>query len=115
MVHQMAPDVDSKIGALLEYRHLIKIEEKEVSNTALVNEFSRLLNGVGKAMSPRMQTMIFRPKSVVPTTMKITYARLVSEIRPYKKETHQVRMIAIGSPTIALTTSKILFNSVIST
>lgn len=86
MVHQMTPGVDSKIGALLEYRHLIKIEEKEVSNTALVNEFGRLLNGVGKAMPLGMQTMIFRPKSAVPTTTKIPYARLVSEIRPYERK-----------------------------
>ena len=70
-------------------------------------------------------TMIFRPKSAVPTTAKVTYARLVSEIRPHKSETHRFRMTVGGnlldyaddtnSSTVALTTSKILFNSIVST
>ena len=70
-------------------------------------------------------TMIFRPKSTVPTTAKVTYATLVSESRPHKSETHRVRMTVEGnlldyaddtnSPIVALTTSKILFNSIVST
>ena len=43
MVHQMAPVIDSKTGPSLEYRHLIKTTEKEVWQTALANEFGRLL------------------------------------------------------------------------
>ena len=125
MVHQMAPVIDSKTGASLEYRHLIKTAEKEVWKTALANEFGRLVNGVGKRMPTGTNTMIFRPKSAVPTTAKVTYARLVSEIRPHKSVTHRVRMTVGGnlldyaddtsSPTVALTTSKILFNSIVST
>ena len=70
-------------------------------------------------------TMIFRPKSTVPSTAKITYAILVSEIRPHKSETHRLRMTVGGnlldyvddtrSPTIALTISRVLFNSIVST
>ena len=125
MVHQMAQDINSKTGASLEYRHLVKSAEKEVWQTTLANEFDRLVNGVGKRMHTGTNTMIFRPKSAVPTTAKVTYARLVSKIRPQKSETHPVRM-TVGdnlldyaddtrSPTVALITSKILFNSIVST
>ena len=47
MVHKMAPVIESKTGASLEYRHLIKTAEKEVWQTALANEFGRLVNSVG--------------------------------------------------------------------
>ena len=95
-----------------------------------------MVNGIGKRIrSPckrrgkknayRYKYNDFRPKSAVPTTVKVTYARLVSEIRPHKSETHRVRMTVGGnlldyaddtsSPKVALTTSKILFNSIVST
>ena len=121
----MAPVIDSKTGASLEYRQLIKTVEKEVWQTALANEFGRLVNGVRKGIPTDTNTMMFRPKSVVPTTAKVTYATLVSESRPHKSETHRVRMTVEGnlldyaddtnSPIVALTTSKILFNSIVST
>ena len=61
MVHQMVPVIDSKTGASLEYRHLIKTIGKEVWQTALANEFGRLVNGVGKRMPTGTNTMIFAP------------------------------------------------------
>ena len=69
-------------------------------------------------------TMIFHPKSTVPTTTKVTYVRLVSEIRPHKSEIHRIRMTVGGnlleyadhtsSPTVALLIYKILFNGIVS-
>ena len=72
MVHQMVQVIDSKTGASLEYRHLTKTAEKEVCQTVLANEFGRLVNGVGKRIHTGTNTMIFRPKSAVPTTAKVT-------------------------------------------
>ena len=70
-------------------------------------------------------TIFFIPKSKVPSTKKVTYGRLVSTIRPLKKETHHVRLTVGGdrlnyagdasSTCAALTTVKMLLNSVIST
>ena len=97
MVHQLVLVIDSKTAASLEYRQLIKTVEKEVWQTALANEFGRLVNGVRKGIPTDANTMMFRPKSVVPTTAKVTYARLVSESRLHKSETHRVRMKVVGN------------------
>ena len=70
-------------------------------------------------------TIFFIPRSKVPTSKKVTYGRLVATIRALKAETHRVRLIVGGdrleyagdasSACAALTTVKMLLNSVIST
>ena len=70
-------------------------------------------------------TIFFIPRTSVPKDKKVTYGRLVSNIRPLKTETHRVRITVGGdkltyngdasSTCAAITTVKTLLNSVIST
>ena len=70
--------------------------------------------------------MYFIPKEEVPfKTKKVTYPKIVCDIRPSKAETHRTRTIVGGNlldypetlttPTATITTAKCLFNSVVST
>ena len=70
--------------------------------------------------------MYFIPKEEVPfKTKKITYPKIVCDIRPSKSETHRIRIKVGGkpldyagtltTPTATITTAKCLFNSVVST
>ena len=71
-------------------------------------------------------TICFIPNSDVPfTTNKVTYPRLVCDIRPNKAETHRTRLTVVGNllyydvtlatPTTKINTAKCLFNSIFST
>ena len=70
--------------------------------------------------------MHFIPKEEVPfKTKKVTYPKIVCNIRPSKAETHHTRITVDGNlldysetlttPTSTITTAKCLFNSVVST
>ena len=70
--------------------------------------------------------MYFIPKEEVPfKTKKVTYPKIVCDIRPRKAETHRTRITVGGNlldyagtlttPTATITTAKCLFNSVVST
>ena len=70
-------------------------------------------------------TIFSIPKDKVPAGRKVTYGRIEAEIRPQKAETHRTRLTVGGNlihfpgdvttPTADLITSKIIFNSVLST
>ena len=92
---------------------------------SLANEFGRLSQGVSKIIEGT-NTMYFTQKEEVPfKTKKVTYPKIVCDIRPSKSETHLTRISAGGNlldyagtfttPTATITTSKCLFNSVVST
>ena len=69
--------------------------------------------------------VILQPKSTMPTTKKITYTGIVSDIIHHKKETHIVCITVVSnlqdyvddtsSPTVSIITPKILFNSAVPT
>ena len=69
-------------------------------------------------------TILLIPKENVSAGAKITYANLICDFRPLKKETHRVRMTVGGdkliydgdpsSPEVSLLNTKIMLNSVIS-
>ena len=71
-------------------------------------------------------TCFFIDKASVPfETKKVTYDRIVCDVRPQKEETHRTRLTVGGNlldyegtpttPTATVTTAKFLFNSVVST
>jgi len=70
-------------------------------------------------------TIRFRPKSAIPTYKKVTYGRIVSSLRPHKKEQHRTRLTIGGhlldyegdasTPTSDLITIIIHLNSIVST
>ena len=69
--------------------------------------------------------IFFIPKGKVPAGRTVTYGRIVAKIRPQKAETHRTRLTVEGNlinfpgdvttPTADLITSKLIFNSVLST
>ena len=110
---------------LQEFRHLIKVPDKEIWTKSLANEFGRLAQGVSKRIEVT-NTMYLIPKEEVPfKTKKVTYPKIVCNILPSKEETHRTRITVGGNlldyagtltkPTATITTAKCLFNSVVST
>ena len=110
---------------LQEYCHLIQRPDKEIWKKSLANEFVRLTQGVRNRIEVT-NTMSFIPKEEVPfATKKVTYPKIVCDIRPNKAETHRTRItvggnllkyeVTLATPTAIITTSKCLFNSVVST
>ena len=71
-----------------EFFHLIKGPEKEIRKKILANEFGRLAPGVRNRIEGT-NTMYFIPKEEVPfETKKVTYPKIVCNIRHNKAETH---------------------------
>ena len=87
------------------------------------NEFGRLAQGnhFGTAGT---DTIEFIPANQLPSNSKTTYASFVCDIKPFKSETHRVRMVVggdklsydddAGAPAASLLETKLLVNSVIS-
>ena len=116
--------IDHDTGISLEYAALSRGPDKEKWVKSLANDFGRLAQGVGNRISGN-NTMFFIRPSTIPKGRKVTYLRLVSTIRPNKTEQNRVRITVggdrldyVGSTTTrmaSLTTTKCLFNSVLST
>ena len=110
---------------LQEFPHLIKGPDREIWLKYLANEFGRLAQGASKRIEGT-KTMYFIPKEEVPfKTKKVTYPKIVCDIRPSKSETH-CTCITVGgnlldyagtltTPTATITSAKCIFNSVVST
>ena len=70
-------------------------------------------------------TVMFIPKSKVPKDKKVTYGKIVCEMKPEKEEKERTRLTVGGNlldftgnlsaPTASVTTEKCVFNSVVST
>ena len=112
-------------GVLQEFRHLIKGPDKEIWTKYLANKLDRLSQGASKRIDGT-NTLYFIPKEEVPfKTKKITYPKIVCDIRPNKTDTHRTRITfggnlldyagTLATPTATITTSKCLLNSVVST
>ena len=73
-------------GVSLEYRHLIQGPDKDIWVKALANDSGCLSQGVKDRMPTGNSTIFFIHHSEIPTHKKITYGRLVVDIRPLKEE-----------------------------
>jgi hypothetical protein len=116
---------DPLTGQVQEYRHLIKGPEQATWSTSFANELGRLAQGVGTRMKTGTSTVFFIAKAAVPHDRKVTYGRIVAQIRLQKVETHRTRLTVggdrldypgiVSTPTAKLSTAKCLINSTIST
>ena len=116
---------DEATGQMLEYRHLIKGPDSQIWKKSLANDFGRLAQGVGTRMKSGTNTIFFVHPSKIPQHKKVTYARLVADLRPLKSEVHRVRVTIGGDkltyegPTSTSSASLVLvkthLNSVVST
>jgi hypothetical protein len=112
-------------GKLLTYRQLNNDPEfKELWNKSGAHELGRLSQGVGTRIQGT-DTIFFIKHSKFPTYKMVTYGRFVCDIRPQKAEKERKRLSVGGNlinyvgdmstQTSDLTTSKCLWNSVVST
>ena len=119
------PVINPDTRVSLEYRHLIQGPDKDIWVKAQANDFGRLAQGVKDRMPTGNSTIFFIHPSDIPTHKKVTYGRLVVDIRPLKEEKYRVRITVGGnkldfcgdasSVVASLATVKLLLNSVVST
>jgi hypothetical protein len=109
----------------MEYRQLIADPATcETWQKSTANEFGRLAQGVGGRIKGT-DTITFIRHHEMPQDRQATYPRFVCSERPQKAERHRTRMTVGGNKidypgdkstrTAELETTKILFNSVVST
>ena len=123
--HMACPVISPDTGVSLEYLHLIQGPDKDIWVKALANDFGRLAQGVKDRIPTGNSTIFFIHPSKIPTHKKVTYGRLVVDIRHLKEEKYRVRITVGGnkldfccdasSVAASLATVKILLNSVVST
>ena len=123
--HVACPVINSDTGVSLEYRHLIQGPDKDIWVKSLVNDFGRLTQGVIDRMPTGNSTIFFIHSSEILAHKKVTYSRLVVDIRPLKEEKYRVRITVGGdkldlcgdasSVAASLATVKLLLNIVVST
>ena len=68
-------------GFALEYRHLVKGDRKVVCHISFSNKLGRISQGVVNIVSGS-KIFFFVPKSQVPQQQKVTYGRIVYDIKP---------------------------------
>ena len=83
--HMACPVINPDTGVSLEYRHLIQGQDKDIRVKALANDFGRLAQGVKGRMPTVNSTIFFIHPSEIPSHKKVTYGRLVVDIRPLKE------------------------------
>ena len=79
--HIACPAIDPETGASLEYRHLAKGPDKTSWVTALANNIGRLAQGFGTRMPTGNNTIFCYHPSEIAAHKKLTYGRLVADIR----------------------------------
>ena len=111
----------------MEYRHLVKHpKHKTLWSGAFSKEVGRLAQGFpGIVEGTDTLNFIFKHEIPSDRLKDVTYARIVCNYRPEKKDPHQCRITVgvnminypgdCGTPTADLLTVKLLLKSVIST
>ena len=89
--HTACTVINPDNGVSLEYSHLIQGPDKDIWVKALSNYFGRLAQGVKDRMPTGNSTIVFIHPSEIPAHKKVTYGRLVVDIRPLKDEKYRVR------------------------
>ena len=102
---------------------LLQGPTKAIWQRSASNEFGRLAQGNNHGVKGT-NTIQFISKQDLPPDQKITYATFVCDYKPFKAETHRVRMVVggnrldyhedAGAPAASLLETKILLNSIIS-
>ena len=90
------PVIDPSTGTSLEYRHLMRGPDKIIWERAFANDLGRLAQGIGKRMPSGNNTIFFTHPCDIPLHKKVTYGRLVVDIRLLKEEKIRVRLTVGG-------------------
>ena len=102
---------------------LLKGTDRATWQRRASNEFGRLAQG-NRFGTTGTNTIEFIAANQLPPNVKTTYASFVCDIKPFKAETHRVRMVVggdklhydddAGAPAASLLETKLLINSVVS-
>ena len=116
--------IHTETGFVQYDRHLVKGYDKMILQTYFSNKLGRLAQGVGNIVYGS-NTIFFFTKSQLPQVWKVTYGKIVCDIKPQKYETYRTILTVGGNlidypgevttTTSDITTSKTLINSTIST
>ena len=119
--------LDEETGDFLDYRHLVKhLNHKKVWGGAFGKEVGRLAQGLpGIVKGSNTLNFVFKHEIPPDRFKEVTYARIVCNYRPEKKDPNRCRITVgsnmvnypedFGTPTADLLTLKLLLNGVIST
>ena len=110
-------------GQSLDLRQLLQGTNKSTWLTSLANDLVRLTQGVGTRMPRGTNNVFYVPKSSGPAECKVTYACMVTTIRPHKNKVKRVH-VTVGRNILdypgatttnftSLATTKCLLNSTI--
>ena len=123
--HMACPVINPDTGVSLEYRHLIQGPDTDIWVKALANDFGAFSTRCKGRMPTSNSTIFFIHPSEIPTHKKVTYGRLVLDIRPLKEEKYRVCITVGGdkldfcgdalSVAASLATVRLLLKSVVST
>ena len=81
---QLNSVIDPATGNVHEYKNLIRGPNKAIWKQGLANDLGRLAQGIGQRMPTGTNTIYLCHPSTIPADRTITYARLVSPLRPTK-------------------------------
>jgi len=136
LTYNAAPDIEEFANGvvhpttketLTKYEQLIEAPElREVWMKAMCVELGRLAQGYGTTKGTEtINFMTHEEIAKIPGDRTVTYARIVVDYRPQKKDPNRVQITVGGNlieypgelttRTADLTTSKVMWNSVIST
>ena len=117
--------IDEVTGQPIDLRQLLQGPNKSIWRTILANDLGRINQVFGTHMTCSTNTVLYMPKSSVPTDPKVTYTIMVATSRPHKTEVNRVCVTvgnnildypgAVTTNCVSLTTTVCLLNSTIST
>ena len=119
--------LDEDIGKIMEYRNLMKNPKYRLlyrkSYAKEIDQLAQVITGLVEGTS----TICFVQNTDVPIDRwrGVTYGKVVVDYRPEKSNPYQTRLTVggyrakypgdCGTPTVDLTTAKIILNSIVST
>ena len=98
-----------------EYRHLIKGPEIKIWKRSFAKKLRKLAQGIIDIKGTNM--VMFIPKSKVPKEKKVTYGKIVCDMKPEKEEKERTRLTVgvnlleftgnLSAPTESVTTESV--------
>ena len=83
-----------------EYRHLIKGPERKIWERSFANELGQLAQGIRGVKGTN--TVMLIPKSKAPKDKKVTYGKIVCEMKP-EKEDKERTILTVGGNLLDFT------------
>jgi len=125
IIHAINAVLNADTDKMKECRHLIKGPQAHKWQAANTKEIARPVQGRADGSVEGTNTLFFKHPHAIPKAKKATYLRVVAAYRPTKEDPHRIRWTVGGNnivypsvtytPNADLVTTKLLFNSVIST